>query len=504
MSISWKECTPRDGWRCRSRRPIQAADMIGLTRLYQPLVGARAASLYTTLYYQLPQHRAGSSRIQSHMDLMKGLSLQLGEVLEARYLLEGVGLLNTFRCSEKGRKVLEYELVPPLTPVRFFQSDVLSISLLNRIGKDRFRALYSELLDISREEGRRGTSITKSFQQVFGSLSPSEVASAADLVGEWSPSEEGESVTCEEGKPPAFIPEEDDLSMVRARLSTLLHDSAWTSEVEERIREIRFLYQLDDWDLIRALQNPYVTQGGQIDIRRLRSFVRSQYQMRFGSSPVVVDRKQMGSIPSMKKEKGEADAVKGSGEPREEKKEAVPASDEEERHFRALSQLSPVELLSHFQKGKQIPRADLELVEDLTNEYGLPTGVINVLLEYVLYSYDYKLPRPLVEKIAGHWARKNIQTVKEAREMARKELNWEWNKRKGGGDQRSARKWSPWKNRREREEKLPKAVARSLEKKSGTNEAEWEVDPEAAAQIQAEIEQMHQSLSQRNKKKGNA
>ncbi|WP_177167973.1 replication initiation and membrane attachment family protein [Marininema mesophilum] len=504
MSMTWRECTPRDGWCVHSCRPLYIADLIALTRLYQPIIGARASSLYTTLYCHLPLHQAGNSHMMNHLDLMKGLSLSLAEVLEARYLLEGVGLLNSFSVSQKDSRLLEYELVPPLTPLRFFQSDVLSVALLNRIGKERFQLLRDELLASSHENREEnGVEVTKSFGQVFGSLSPTEITSATELEQDTpfpSPAEEEGSI---EGRRPVFNREEDDLSMVRSRLANILDEGAWTASVEACLREIRFLYQLDDWDLIKALQNPYVTQSGRIDIPRFRSFVRSQYRMRFGSAPVVVGRRQL--TATMEQAQITEPSSKKQVESKKREQKVSGQTKEEERHFRMLSQLSPIKLLSHFQKGKQIPRSDLELVEDLTSQYGLSNGVINVLLEYVLYTYDYKLPRPLVEKIAGHWQRKNINTVEEAREMVSKELNWEWNKRKSGENKRRQGTTSTRKSRRGAEDKLPKAIARSQEKKQGSSPLEeWEVDPEAAAQIQAEIEKMEQSFAERDKQKGNA
>ncbi|PTX63190.1 replicative DNA helicase loader DnaB [Melghirimyces profundicolus] len=495
MSIAWKDCTPRDGWRSRSRRPIQPTDQMVLVHLYQPLVGVAAVGLYLTIYSYLPLHRPGVSPLYSHLDLMKGLQLPLGELLQARYRLEGVGLLNTRETQEKGHRVFQYDLLAPLTPARFFQSDVLSVSLVNRLGKDRFRSLYEQWVGAEETAAfpSGGKDVTKSFQQVFGSLSPAELRSASEVEHELMPPEPvGDS---DEGHPPVFSLEgEDDLSMVKARLQNILNDSAWTERVEEEVREIRFLYQLDDWDLIRAIQNPYVTQQGKIDTERLRSFVRSQYRMRFGSSPVVVDRKQLdqpgeGRPPSRTVEKGRSPVSHSRDE------------SEEDRHFRMLNEVSPVELLKHFQKGKMIPRADLELVEDLTNHYGLPTGVINVLLEYVLYSHDYKLPRPLVEKIAGHWARKNVQTVKEAREMARKELDWEWKRRNSkGGRSRTSRNQN---RRRQKEEPLPRSLAQAMEREAkGEKPGSGEVDPDTEARLRAKLNRMNQRLNQRMQEKG--
>jgi len=64
---------------------------------------------------------------------------------------------------------------------------------------------------------------------------------------------------------------------------------------------------------------------------------------------------------------------------------------------------------------------------------------------------DMKLPKKYVETIADHWVRKNIQTAKEAMELARKEHDkyTTWKNK----PQSSAKKTSYTKNRRE--EKVP-------------------------------------------------
>lgn len=502
MSIYWKDCTPQDGWRCRSCRPLHATDMMGLLQLYQPLIGTDSVGFYTTLYYQLPFYQGKPAVLQKHESLMKILQLTMDKLLQARYRLEGVGLVNTYRLQGKKGRYFEYELVPPLSPSRFFQSDVLSISLLNRLGKECFQALYKQMIkDSTPTHDTGGVVVTKNFQDVFGALSPADILSAGELGKEFSLEGEGHSEKWEDGKAPSFAEEEDDLAMVKARLRHIVDDEAWTPEVEEQLREIRFLFQLNDLDLIRALKNPYVTSNGRIALDRLRSFVKSQYRMQFGGHPpVVVDKRKVNT-------RQEQVSVSNQDEPPSASPDADKAEEikdmEEERHFRKLAVLSPLELLRHFQKGKQVPKADVDLVERLSVEYGLPGGVINVLLEYVLYSYDYKLPRSLVEKIAGHWARKGVETVEDAREMAQKELNWDWKKRDQAPfeENRHEMKKKNWRGPR-REDKLPRAVLEGMEA-AEKEETQGEADPEAEARIRAKLNRMRQRMNQRSQEKGN-
>jgi replication initiation and membrane attachment protein len=471
MAMFWKDA----GWCCRTHRPLSSADLTVLIHLYQPLVGAEAIALYLTLACQLPLHRAGITEIRKHSELLAQCTLGLEELLKARWYLEGVGLLSTYEKKDPEKGIYyEYELIPPLSPAKFFHSDVLSLALYHHVGKERFLQLREEMVDGRLLEpppsGVQVTDVTKSFQEVFGSYSPIELAkrSAEERELPWPGQDVDERL--HNGKVPDW--DDDGLAMIKMRLSNQLDEGAWTEELVSELKEIRFLYQLDEWDLLRALQNPYVTRHGKIDVERLRSYVKSEYRLRFGGSPVI-RRKPL--------------SAEEAPEPKEAKRDGEPLT-EEEKHFQQLAQMSPLELLSHYHGGMRIPDSDVELVETLVHQYGLPHGVINVLLEYVLLKYDYKLPRNLVTKIAGHWKRLGIQTVQEALAQARKE-NWEPRRKRAGTGRTKA----------VREEKLPRAVEKQLQSENGA--ASDKSKPESTedladkqARIRAKLRLMNERL----------
>jgi replication initiation and membrane attachment protein len=395
-------------------------------------------------------HRRGISEIFAHSYLAKLCALSFDQMLEARYLLEGVGLLNTYekKDAQKGR-YYEYEIIPSLSPEKFFQSDVLSITLLNLLGKERYLAVKRQLIDekIAKPEtgGGPSTNITKSFQEVFRSLSPADLAKAAalEIDSDWKPNEPKENRA--DGQLPSWK-EDDTIALFRMRLSSLVQEEVWTEQLIADLQEIRFLYQLDEWDLLRALQNPYVTRNGRIDIDRLQAYVKGEYRLRFGGLPHIVKHPSAGLVPHPL--------------PVPPAPTALPDRlSEEELHFQQLAKISPLELLSHYQDGAKIPDSDIELVGSLSHHYGLSHGVINVLLEYVLLKYDYKLPKQLVAKIAGHWKRLKIQTVHQALQQARKE-DWEMKKKKTGT--KSESKTTSKRAQSKSSKKLPRAVAEQM------------------------------------------
>lgn len=468
------------GWRCRTRRPIHSADLYGLIHLYQPIVGTNAVALYMTLMYQAPLHRAGTSEIHRHTYLLKLCSLTFEQLVEARHLLEGVGLINTYekKDPELGR-FYEYEVIPPLSPAKFFHSDVLSITLYQLLGKERYVAIRNLLLEKRSEDLSIQTqtrNITKTFKEIFGSFKPQDLAKAEDLEKEIDWNKEDLDEKYIEGQAPQWK-DNDDLSMVRMRLGSLVDDHVWTESLIAELKEICFLYQLNEWDLSTALLNPYVTRNGIIDLERLRSFVKSEYRLRFGGPPVISKRQR--SIEHLQP---------ATPSPKQESKSLT----EEERHFQQLAEISPIELLSYYQKGARIPDSDIKIVESLVHHYKLPYGVINVLLEYVLLKYDYKLSRSLVEKIAGHWKRSGINTVEDALEQARKE-DWD-NKSKSSSKYNSGRQYRSYK----REEKLPRAVVSQLQTAAtGEKHMDEKTTAEELAEKQARIKAKLQLMNER-------
>lgn len=468
LSLLTRRLLMIDSWTCRADRPLQPSDFLSLTHLYQPLVGPNAIALYITLsnqlyYVQTKEH----CHLQSNRLLKKLLSFSEEELIQSRYLLEGIGLLNTYEITdEENRQYIEYELIPPLYPKKFFQSDVLCMALYHQLGKEKFIALREELLPASHHSTKRRVDITKSYQEVFDSISPQEMAQYAKLEEEDLGAVHAIEESHSEGKYPKW--NHHDLTAVRLQMGSLIKDEEWTKELEEELSEIKYLYQLDDWGLAKALQNPAVTRQGKVDTAALKKFVREEFQHRFG-----FHHKRLEPLGSYEEAKDHS---------------KVAFSTEEEKHFQQLAQISPIELLSFYQGGSRIPDSDLELVESLVHDYELPYGVINVLLEYVLLKYNYKLPRALVEKIAGHWKRLRIKTVEEAFVQAKKE-NWNMRKKskeKGRQDKRN-----------HRSQPIPQAVVEQMKQEKVVNKKESHPDwMERQARINEKL-----ALWERRKKK---
>jgi replication initiation and membrane attachment protein len=409
--MTWLQVIPNDRYIVGIDRPVSEVEIGYLIHLYQPLLGPFPISLYQTLYYQLKLSNFATVD-GLHRGIMVCMAQPLDVILKARYQLEAIGLLDTYRIeTDGGDYYFEYRLHPPYSPDVFFQDDTLSIMLLNRVGKQYYRNLrrkYSTRVSIKEENKEK---ITKAFDEVFYHLSPSEIRIDPGSETEVFLQEvERESPldTFQEGKvtPRTYAQTAVDFELLEALLPrSIKNEQLFTEEIKQVLQELAFLYKLTDQQLAYFLHEPTIyREDNSIDPYLLRRNVKDWYKhVNQGHAP---------RIDVIEKEKVQIE----SGEKNPAKK--VLLTREEEKN-RWLSSISPFELLSYYHNGAKISPADQKIVEELLEDYQLNFGVVNVLLEYVMLTHDKQLPRSLIYKIASHWKRLNISTVKEAMEVAR-------------------------------------------------------------------------------------
>lgn len=93
-----------------------------------------------------------------------------------------------------------------------------------------------------------------------------------------------------------------------------------------------------------------------------------------------------------------------------------------EEELRAIMEtMTTRELLTEISGGVEPSKAEIKLIDEVQEKTGLNSGVMNVLIYYVLLKTDMKLLRGYVQKLANHWAEKNIESVQEAMELVKRE-----------------------------------------------------------------------------------
>lgn len=398
MSQYWNEIQPVDQCRVGINGSIAEMDRKAVMLLYQPLIGTTSSNLYMTMLYLVEENRIWSEDM-THYHLMNIMGLNMREIYESRLKLEGIGLLKTYMKREGTERTFIYELQPPLAPDQFFTDGILNIYLFRKLGSAHFTRMKRFFSDSSFDRGSFND-ITRSFQDVFESVKGD--ALMQDEGQEASRQEEGKVFFSREPGRPVQIdahPEFDFDLLLTGLSSAMVPRRAFTPAVRSAVEKLSFLYNVNAVDMKNIILTA-VTPEQTIEIDELRKAARDWYQMENGDQlPMLVDRIQQMPLRTA----GDAPATK------------------EEKLVRYLETTSPRQLLIDIAGGAEPAKADLQAVEDVMFQQQLNPGVVNVLIHYVMLKTDMKLSKNYLEKIASHWARKKVDTVTGAMEMAKNE-----------------------------------------------------------------------------------
>ncbi|WP_458412258.1 replication initiation and membrane attachment family protein [Schinkia sp. CFF1] len=413
MNHHWTELLPIDEYIIRTNGVLQEFDRKVLTLLYQPLLGATCYSLYMTLWSEVEVNRLWGKQ-NKHHHLMSMMQLNLKQIFEDRKKLEGIGLLKTFLKEDDTSRTYIYELQAPLSPQAFFNDGVLNIYLYNRLGKTSFNKVKQFFSDYKIETNNY-LEVTSAFNDVFTSLSPSELTTT-NLEMKNALTIEEQAEFSQRGNPSGIFVTEDhfDFSLFFAGISeSLIPKEAFTPKVKEIIAKLSFLYRIDPVEMKKVVVQA-LDERDEINIEELRKSARDYYQFMNGDAlPTLVKNTQPLSFRS---------------------NQAAEPSNKEEQLISYLERVSPYQLLVDISGGVEPAAADLQIIENVMINQKLPPGVVNVLIHYVMLKTDMKLSKNYVERIAGHWARKEIKMVREAMDLAKQEhrqyQQWASNKEK--------------------------------------------------------------------------
>jgi replication initiation and membrane attachment protein len=405
MAQHWQEMLPVDRYEVTSNGLLYEYDRKVLTLLYQPLIGPIAYSLYMTLWSQIDENRLTADG-SSHHALMNVMDSNLKQIYDARLKLEGIGLLSTYVRTEEGLRSFVYEIKPPITPSQFFLDGMLNVYLYRKVGKNQFLKLkrfFSDEHFLDKEKGYEN--VTRSFQEVFDSAVPGSPSS--HMVEDLRLEEQRVYLDRATSETIKVDEEHFDFELLYAGLSeVLVPKRAINKKVREAIAKLSFLYGIDPIQMKNIVISA-VDESNEIQIDELRKSARDWYQLNYSDQlPLLIDKIQ--PLPHVTKVE----------EPKTQEEKLV--------HY--LEKTSPRQLLIDISGGGEPAKSDLQIVEDVMFQQKLLPGVVNVLIQYVLLKTDMKLTKAYVDKIASHWARKKVQTVSEAMDLAKKEhrqyLDW--------------------------------------------------------------------------------
>ncbi|MBD1380077.1 replication initiation and membrane attachment family protein [Metabacillus arenae] len=420
MESHWNELLPVDRYIVRSQGVLQEFDRKILTLLYQPLVGSKCFSLYMTLWGELEQDRLWGNET-THSGLMVLMQSNLNEIFKERLKLEGMGLLKTFVKQNGDEKLYVYELAPPLRPDVFFNDGFLNIYLYNRVGKTKFQQLKNFFSDLTVSPDVK--EVTREFHEVFKSIQPSEIIPSNEAKDDFEV-QDGKEFVKDDRRESVFLKEDVfNFQLFFSGLSeSIIPTSSIKPNIKETIKKLSFLYGIDAIQM-KSLVMDALEENDTINEETLRKSARDWYQFEHGLKlPDLADKVQPLRERTINRTEG--------------------LTQEEEMIYQ-LETISPRKFLQDISGGAEASIADLQIIEEVMFKQKLHPGVVNVLIYYVFLKTDMKLTKSYVQKIAGHWARKQIKTVQQAMNLAKQEhrqyLSWAENKTKNGQNRKSIR-----------------------------------------------------------------
>lgn len=413
MAQHWQELIPIDRYIVAANGLLHEYDRKVLTFLYQPLIGSTCFSLYMTLWAELEENRLWSESSTHHL-LMNLLGMNLKDIYEARLKLEGIGLLKTLVKTEDGERSFIYELHPPLNPEQFFLDGMLNIYLYRKIGKNHFSRLKRFFSDEPKPVEKEFLDVTKSFQDVFESATPGRLQYLQDISGEIETNANQQFIGRHESNTVQIDPNTFDFDLLTAGLNeSLVPKKSLTPKIREVISNLAFLYTIDPIQMKNIILGA-INEVSEIDIEELRKAARDWYQyVNLDQLPNLIERTQ----------------------PITNQVQLAEPKTQEEKLVRYLETTSPLNVLKDLSGGGEPSKSDIQIIEEVMFKQKLLPGVINVMIQFVMLKTDMKLTKGYIEKIAGHWARKQIKTVKDAMELAKNEhrtyLGWSEGKKTG-------------------------------------------------------------------------
>ncbi|MBS4216879.1 DnaD domain protein [Bacillus sp. FJAT-49711] len=397
MKQYWNEVQPIDSFTISMNGILHHHDKKIITLLYQPLIGPICTTLYNTLADMADEGRTLSEE-WNHYHLMNIFDLNLEEIYHARLKLEGIGLLKTYSKTNNNQRAFIYELQTPLSAEQFFTDGMLNIYLFQKLGQTHFLKLKKSFTDKNLDMANFNE-VTRGFQDVFSSLGANTLAHSEGHMA--SIPEDGEKYFHRQKSQPITIDVSHfDFDLFFVGLSeVMVPRKLFTSAIKEAIAKLSFLYSINAIDMKNIVLQS-LTADQKINVDDLRKNARDWYQMENEARlPQLIDKIQ----PFIQRK------TEGKQESKEDKLISY------------LETVSPRQLLIDLSDGGEPARSDLQAVEDVMFQQKLQPGVTNVLIHYVMLKTDMKLSKSYLEKIASHWSRKKIKTVKSAMELAKNE-----------------------------------------------------------------------------------
>ncbi len=358
----------KDYYETRPASLISDIDREVLSELYQPLIGHKSVGIFLSLFHE--KMKASEIDTFDHAHLFDKMQMSAGEFFTARRALEAVGLLRTFFKEEGGIRYYIYVLYAPKSPREFFDDVLFKGLLIKYVGeKEAKRLALSYKVDF---QTKGFDDITSSFVETFNPDYDSPVF-RKDLKVEVKGRKSGRIDTSFDFD--AFFSALDKNGQIKREVLT-------KKDLKE-IERLAALFSLDELTMAEIVVDAYDpdNKAQRINFQRVSDRAKEEVKFPFFH----------------RKSKGE--------------KSHVTSDSELASKIKLMDAMAPGEYLRIKQNNTAPSRSDLDIVDDLSKNFGFSHGVINALIDYVLAKNKNVLSRRYIEKIASSLARESVTTA---------------------------------------------------------------------------------------------
>ena len=373
-----------DMFEVRVNSLIADYDRETLTNLYQPIIGYSAMSVYFTLWSEASIQKVLS--YSTHEQLLMRMKMAPGHFVDARKVLEAVGLIKTRLEKAPGTNIYHYEVNAPKTPKGFFADTLLFGMLIQALGENDANRL-KRVYEVSYKE--EGEDVSASFQDVFHP----DFEDPSFLIA----AKTGNQDTI--GRNKIQIDTEFSYEKFFKALGehSQINERAISKKEMKEIERLASLYGVDEESTAIVAANAYdpsKDKGSRLDFDLINKSLMNEANYSF------IRRKSRTKIDG-----------------------TINSDTDLARKINLFEKTTPKDMLSLFQGGTKAAPSDLAIINTLSKDYQLPNGVINVIIDFVLSMNKNVLSRAYAEKVAASFNRENIETTIDAMNYCNEVIN---------------------------------------------------------------------------------
>ncbi|KRK28155.1 replication initiation and membrane attachment family protein [Lactobacillus acidophilus] len=367
-----------------------------LIKLYQPLVGAVAVSLYHTLVNDYDPYGM-ISEAKGIYSLQEQLDCSLKQMFNSLHKLEAVGLVQTYLSDNVFNNILVFKLLKIPSSDNFFSTPLLASLLKEKVGVTTFHNLshnFAQETKLKERAIKNARDVSATFFDVFRLPGDEAITPSNDVM---QAAQENQSYEVKEAK----VNDRDsiDWDVIKDQYEIYQIPASEVDAKKNQIRGLMHTYGLTEKEFVDE-SLPCLHGSYTLNMRDISNTIAENYKR-------MSTRENVQKQLSQGQEKALA-AIKGM-------------DDGDRKLLKEANENSPAEFLYKLktQKGGITSANEKQIINNLHTQYGLPEDLINILT-YTCLTYDTVISSNLAYKIANDWLQHGVATATQALQYVKK------------------------------------------------------------------------------------